>query len=77
VLKVTWKQGSSQTPAGAVEVVPTSQPDLGNTMRFSDPLYVLQLNSRNTTPDSTSGITIFVTIQSTNQTVSAHIGFKK
>jgi len=77
VLKVTWKQGTGQTPPGVEEVVPTSQADLGNTMRFSDPLYVLQLNSKATTGDSTSGITIFVTIQLTSQTVQANIGFKK
>jgi hypothetical protein len=77
VLKVTWKQGTGATPPGVDEVSPTSQADLGNTMRFSDPLYVLQLNSKNTTSDSSSGITIFVTIQSTLQTKQADIGFKK
>ncbi len=76
-LKVTWKQGLSQTPDGVAEVIPTSQADLGNTMRFSDGKYVLQLNSKNTTSDSTSGITIWVTIQETGQSVQANIGFRK
>jgi hypothetical protein len=75
--KVTWKQGLSATPPGVDEVIPTSQADLGNTMRFSDGKYVLQLNSRNTTADSTSGITIWVTIQETGQSVQANIGFRK
>jgi hypothetical protein len=76
-LKVTWRQGLSATPIGVEEVIPTSQADLGNTMRFSDGKYVLQLNSRNTTADSTSGITIWVTIQETGQSVQANIGFRK
>jgi hypothetical protein len=76
-LKVTWRQGLGATPTGVDEVVPTSQADLGNTMRFSDGQYVLQLNSKNTTSDSTSGITIWVTVQETGQSVSANIGFKK
>ena len=75
-LRVTWRQGLSATPVGTLEVSPTSQADLGNQMRFSDPLYVLQLNSKKTTPDSSSGITVYVTIVSTNQTVDANIGFK-
>jgi hypothetical protein len=76
-LNVTWKQGLSATPPGVEEVVPTSQADLGNTMRFSDGKYVLQLNSKKTTADSTSGITIWVTVAETGQSVSANIGFKK
>jgi hypothetical protein len=75
--KVTWRQGLNATPTGTEEVVPTSQADLGNTMRFSDGQYVLQLNSKNTTTDSTCGITIWVTIPSTSQTAQANIGFKK
>ena len=75
-LFVTWRTGSSTTPVGEAEVVPTSQADLGNQMRFSDPLYVLQLNSKKTTTDSSSAITIWVTIESTHQSVSATIGFK-
>jgi hypothetical protein len=77
VLNVTWRQGLNATPAGVDEVVPTSQADLGSTMRFSDPLYVLQLNSKKTTTDSTCGITIWVTIGSTGQNTWANIGFKK
>ncbi len=46
-------------------------------MRFSDPLYVLQLNSKNTTADSTSGITITVAVVETGQTTWANIGFRK
>ncbi|HET9852960.1 MAG TPA: hypothetical protein VFP56_10695 [Candidatus Limnocylindrales bacterium] len=75
-LRVTWRQGLSATPVGTLEVTPTSQADLGNQMRFSDPLYVLQLNSKKTTNDASSGITVYVTIVSTNQTVDANIGFK-
>ena len=75
-LFVTWRAGASSTPVGDTEVVPTSQPDSGNQMRFSDPLYVLQLNSKKTTNDNTSAVTIWVTIQSTSQSVSAFIGFK-
>jgi len=75
-LFVTWRQGLNSTPTGVLEVVPTSQADLGNQMRYSDPLYVLQLNSKKTTSDSSSGITIWVTIQETGQTTSANIGFK-
>lgn len=76
-LTVTWRQGLNATPIGVDEVIPTSQADLGNTMRFSDGKYVLQLNSRNTTSDSTSGITIWVTVQETGQSVWANIGFRK
>jgi Thrombospondin type 3 repeat/PKD domain len=74
---VTWKQGLNQTPPGVDEVVPTSQADLGNIMRFSSPLYVLQLNSKKTTADATSGVTIFVRLETTGQSVQANIGFKK
>jgi hypothetical protein len=76
-LKVTWRQGLNATPNGVDEVTPTSQADLGNTMRYSDPLYVLQLNSKQTTTDSTSGVTIWVTIQETGQSTWANIGFRK
>ena len=75
-LFVTWRAGSTATPVGEAEVVPTSQPDSGNQMRFSDPLYVLQLSSKKTTSDPSSAITIWVTVQSTGQSTSAYIGFK-
>jgi hypothetical protein len=75
--KVTWRQGLNATPTGIDEVVPTSQADLGNTMRFSSGQYVLQLNSKNTTGDPSCGVTIWVTIPTTGQTVQANIGFKK
>ncbi|HEX6579917.1 MAG TPA: thrombospondin type 3 repeat-containing protein [Actinomycetota bacterium] len=75
--KVTWRQGLNATPTGIDEAVPTSQADLGNTMRFSGGQYVLQLNSKNTTSDPSCGVTIWVTIPTTGQTVQANIGFKK
>jgi Thrombospondin type 3 repeat/PKD domain/Cadherin-like domain len=75
--KVTWRQGLNATPTGIDEVVPTSHADLGNTMRFSGGQYVLQLNSKNTTSDPSCGVTIWVTIPTTGQTVQANIGFKK
>jgi hypothetical protein len=75
-LYVKYSKVSSATPPGDSEVVPTSQADLGNQMRFSDPLYVLQLSSRAITNDSSSGYTLFVNIPSTQQSTQANIGFK-
>jgi hypothetical protein len=75
-LFVRWSKYSNQTPPGDYEVLPTSQAELGNQMRFSDPLYVLQLNSKATTTDPSSGLTLFVVIPATNQSTQANIGFK-
>jgi len=75
-LNVKYSKTSSATPPGDTEVVPTSQADLGNQMRFSDPLYVLQLSSKAVTNDSSSGYTLFVNIPSTGQSTQANIGFK-
>ncbi len=79
-LKVTWVKGASSTPAGTDESVVATTSDAGNTMRFSDPIYILNLDTKKTSTDSTSAITIFVSIMNGNvqqQTTSAYIGFKK
>jgi len=78
-LKVTWQLLSSGSPTGDVsEPYSTSAADTGNTMRFTgapDYQYIFNLASKSF-PDGTATYRIYVTIQSTNQVVSADIGLK-
>jgi hypothetical protein len=78
-LKVTWQLLTGGTPGGEInEPTSTSAADTGNTMRFTgapDNQYIFNLASRSF-PDGTATYRLYVTIQSTGQTVSADIGLK-
>jgi hypothetical protein len=78
-LKITWQLLSSGTPTGGVnEPYSTSAADTGNTMRFTgtpDNQYIFNLATKSF-PDGTATYRIYVTIQETNQQVSADIGLK-
>jgi len=79
-LKVMWSVNLTSTPPGEGEAASTSAADSGNTMRFSDPIYIFNLASKSVTSDSSSGVKLFVSLMNGTkvmQSTSAQIGFKK
>jgi hypothetical protein len=79
-LRVTYTVTSSTTPPGETEAASTSAADSGNRMRFSDPIYIFNLASRNVTTDSSSSVRLLVSLMNGStvlQSANAQIGFKK
>lgn len=62
-------------PSGDDEAVSTANPTTGTTMRFSDPIYIYNLNARSLS-DPTATYEVTVTIEESGQTVSTVIGLK-
>jgi hypothetical protein len=69
------KTSSNPPPVGTDEGVATNNPDGGNQMRSSDPIYIFNFGTKYI-DDSTATVRIDVVIQSTNQLTHSFIGLK-
>ncbi len=69
------KTSSIPPSDGESEAAVANQPDAGNQMRFSDPIYIFNWSTKSIS-DATSTVLVTVKIVATGQTVSAVIGLK-
>ena len=75
-IRIYWQKLSGGVPQGEVEAVSTSAADTGNHMRFTDPNYMFNWNTK-LVNDQTSTIRIQAEIVSTGQIIYSDIGLKK
>jgi Thrombospondin type 3 repeat/PKD domain len=69
------KTSSIPPSDGESEAAVANQPDAGNQMRFSDPIYIFNWSTKSIS-DATSTVLVTAKIVATGQTVSAVIGLK-
>jgi PKD domain len=69
------KTSSIPPSDGESEAAIANQPDAGNQMRFSDPIYIFNWSTKSIS-DATSTVLVTVKVVATGQTVSAVIGLK-